>query len=102
MWGGRRGPLGEIEEDPRVAKKGHSGEQIPRALRQAAGGTRVADICRDYGISEATYYIWKKKYSALVLNERREVRHLREVNPKLKRPVADLSLDRHILQEIVQ
>jgi putative transposase len=55
----------EIEEDTPVAKKGHTEEQILRALRQAEGGTRVADICREHGISEATFYIWKKKYSGL-------------------------------------
>ena len=85
-----------------MAKKGHSEEQILRALRQAEGGTRVADICREYGVSEATFYVWKKKYSGLALNELRELRQLREENAKLKRLVADLSLDRHILQEIVQ
>ena len=62
----------------------------------------MAEICREHGISEATYYIWKKKYSGLGLNELRELRQLREENGKLKRLVADLSLDRHILQEIVQ
>jgi putative transposase len=72
-----------------------------QALRQAEGGTRVADICREYGVSEATFYVWKKKYSGLALNELRELRQLREENAKLKRLVADLSLDRHILQEIV-
>lgn len=85
-----------------MAKKGHSEEQILRALRQAESGTRVADICREYGISQAAYYIWKKKYSGLGLSELRELRQLREENSKLKRLVADLSLDRHILQEIVQ
>jgi putative transposase len=85
-----------------VVKKGHSEEQILRALRQAEGGIRVADICREHGISEATYYIWKKKYSELGLNELCELRQLREENGKLKRLVADLSLDRHILQQIVQ
>jgi putative transposase len=84
-----------------LAKKGHTEEQILRALRQAEGGTRVADICREYGVSEATFYVWKKKYSGLALNELRELRQLREENAKLKRLVADLSLDRHILQEIV-
>jgi putative transposase len=54
-----------MEEDLKVAKKGHSEEQILRALRQAESGIRVADICREYEISEATYYIWKKKYSGL-------------------------------------
>jgi putative transposase len=71
-------------------------------LRQAEGGTRVADICREHGVSEATFYVWKKKYSNLALNQLRELRQLREENAKLKRLVADLSLDRHILQEIVQ
>jgi len=52
-----------------VAKKGHTEEQILRALRQAEGGTRVSDICREHGISEATYYVWKKKYSGLGLSE---------------------------------
>ena len=62
----------------------------------------MADICREHGISEATFYIWKKKYSGLGLSELREMRQLREENSKLKHLVADLSLDRHILQEIVQ
>jgi putative transposase len=95
----------EHEEDTQVAKKGHTEEQILRALRQAEGGTRVADICREHGISEATFYIWKKKYSGLGLSELRELRQLRQLreeNSKLKHLVADLSLDRHILQEIVQ
>jgi putative transposase len=85
-----------------MSKKAHTEEQILRALRQAEGGTRVADICREHGVSEATFYVWKKKYGSLALNELRELRQLREENAKLKRLVADLSLDRHILQEIVQ
>jgi putative transposase len=92
----------EIEEDTQVAKNGHSEEQILRALREAEGGSRVADICREHGVSEATFYIWKKKYSGLGLSELRELRQLREENSKLKHLVADLSLDRQILQEIVQ
>jgi putative transposase len=85
-----------------MAKKGHSEEQILHALRQAESGTRVGEICREHGISDATFYIWKKKYAGLGLSELRELRQLREENGKLKRLVADLSLDRHILQEIVQ
>jgi putative transposase len=85
-----------------VSKKGHTEEQILRALRQAESGTRVADICREHGVSEATYYVWKKKYAGLGLEELRELRQLREANGKLKRLVADLSLDRHVLQEIVR
>ena len=90
------------EEGSTMPKKGHSEEQILRALRQAESGTRVSEICREHGISDATFYIWKKKYSGLGLSELRELRQLREENGKLKRLVADLSLDRHILQEIVQ
>ena len=85
-----------------MAKKGQTEEQILRALRQAEGGTREGDICLEHGISEATFYIWKKKYSGLGLSELRELRQLREENSKLKHLVADLSLDRHILQKIVQ
>jgi putative transposase len=71
-------------------------------LRQAESGTTVKEICREHGSSDATFYIWKKKYAGLGLSELRELRQLREENGKLKRLVADLSLDRHILQEIVQ
>ena len=85
-----------------MSKKGHTEEQILRALRQAESGTRVADIRREHGVSEATYYVWKKKYAGLGLEELRELRQLREENGKLKRLVADLSLDRHVLQEIVR
>jgi putative transposase len=84
-----------------MAKKARSEEQIMRALQQPESGERVADICREHGVSEATFYVWKKKYSGLALNELRELRQLREENGKLKRLVADLSLDRHMLQEIV-
>ena len=85
-----------------MPRRGHSEEQILRALRQAESGTKIADICREHGISEATYYIWKKRYAGLGLSELRELRQLREENGKLKRLVADLSLDRHMLQEIVR
>ena len=77
-------------------------EQIAYALRQVDGGTAVADVCRQMGISEATFYVWKKKYANLGGSEIRELRQLREENAKLKRLVADLSLDKHILAEIVR
>ena len=64
--------------------------------------TAISDLCREHGISEATYYVWKKKYAGLGLSELRELRQLREENSKLKRLVADLSLDRHMLQEIIR
>jgi len=85
-----------------MPKKGHTEEQILAALHEGDSGTKVAEICRRMGISQATYFLWKKKYAGLGLNELRELRQLRDENAKLKRLVADLSLDRHILQEIVQ
>ena len=84
-----------------MAKRGHSEEEILRVLREAESGDTVVEICRKHGISQQTFYLWKKKYAGLGLNELRELRQLREENGKLKRLVADLSLDRHILQEIV-
>ena len=83
-------------------RRGHTEEQILAALREAEGGTTVVDVCRQVGISEQTFYVWKRKYAGLGLSERRELRQLREENAKLKRLVADLSLDRHMLQEIVR
>ncbi len=83
-------------------RRGHAEEQILAALRQVEGGTTVVDVCRQVGISEQTFYVWKRKYAGLGLSELRELRQLREENAKLKRLVADLSLDRHMLQEIVR
>ena len=80
----------------------YSDEQIAYALRQADSGTAVADVCRQLGIAEATFYVWKKKYANLGATELRELRQLREENGKLKRLVADLTLDKHILTEILQ
>jgi putative transposase len=80
----------------------YTDEQIAYALRQAESGTAVADVCRQLGISEATFYIWKKKYANQGSTELRELRLLREEKSKLKRLVADLTLDKHILGEIVR
>jgi putative transposase len=84
-----------------MAKRGHGEEEILRVLREAESGDTVVEICRKHGISQRTFYLWKRKYAGLGLSELRELRQLREENGKLKRLVADLSLDRHILQEIV-
>src|SRR5580704_7029313 len=65
-----------------MPKKGHSEEQILRALRQAESGTTVKEICREHRSSDATFYIWKKKYAGLGLSELRELRQLREENGK--------------------
>jgi putative transposase len=77
-------------------------EQIAFALRQAESGTAVAEVCRKMGISEATFYNWKKKYGGLGVSELRRLKQLEEENTRLKRMVADLSLDKQMLQEVIQ
>jgi putative transposase len=77
-------------------------EQIAYALRQAEAGTPVGDVCRQLGMSEASFYVWKKKYGHLGVTELRKLRMLEEENARLKRVVADLTLDRHILQEVLR
>jgi len=77
-------------------------EQILFALKQAEAGQPVGDVCRQMGVSEATFYVWKKRYGNLGLLKVRELRQLRDENARLKRLVADLTLDRHILQEVVK
>jgi putative transposase len=84
-----------------MPKKGHSEEQIITALKQYESGEKVADICRKLSISQGSFYAWKKQYAGMGVQELRELRQLREENGRLKRLVADLSLDRQILQEIV-
>ncbi len=84
-----------------MPKKGHTEEQIIAALKQQEVGEKAGAICRKLGISPATFYLWKKQYAGLGVQELRELRQLREENGRLKRIVADLTLDRQILQEIV-
>ncbi len=84
-----------------MPKKGRSEEEILRVLHAVETGETAVAVCRKHGISQQTLYQWKRKYAGLGLSELRELRQLREENAKLKRLVADLSLDRHILQEIV-
>jgi putative transposase len=73
-------------------------------VRAAAGesGTPVVDVCRQIGVSEATYYTWKKKYADLGVTELRRLKMLEDENARLKRIVADLTLDKQILQEVVK
>ena len=77
-------------------------EQIAFALRQAESGTTVAEVCRKMGISEATFCNWQKKYGGLGVSELRRLKQLEEENARLKRMVADLSLDKQMLQEVIQ
>ena len=76
-------------------------EQIAFALKQAELGTPVKEVIRKMGITEQTYYRWKKKYGGLGTSELRKLRQLEEENRRLKQMVADLSLDKHMLQEVL-
>lgn len=76
-------------------------EQIAFALKQVELGTRVEEVCRKLGISEATFYLWKKRYGGVAPSELRRLRQLEEENRKLKQIVADLSLDKAMLQAVV-
>ena len=82
-------------------KKRFSEEQIAFALRQAETGTSVQEVVRKMGISEATFYNWKKKYGGLGVSELRRLKQLEEENRKLKQLVADLSLDKKMLQDVL-
>ena len=79
-----------------------SEEQIVYAIRQAEAGTPVGDLCRQLGVSDATFYPWKTKYAHLGVSELRRLRQLDEENSRLKRLVADLSLDKHMLSEALR
>jgi putative transposase len=85
-----------------MPKKQFSDEQIAFALRQAEGGTTVGEICRRMGIAEATFYRWKKVYAGMGVAEIRRLKQLEEENTKLKRLVADLSLDKSMLQDALR
>jgi putative transposase len=85
-----------------MKKSKFSEEQIAYVLRQVEAGVPIADVCRQVGVSEATFYIWKKKYAHLGVAELRQMRQLEAENAQLKKLVADLSLDKHILQEALR
>ena len=75
--------------------------QIAFVLKQAEDGTPVAEVCRKAGIAEATFYNWRKRYAGLMPSEVKRLRQLEEENAKLKRIVADLSLDKAVLQDVM-
>ena len=77
-------------------------EQIVLALRQAEAGTPVREVCRKLQVTEQTFYRWRRKYAGLGVTELRELKQLKEENRRLKGLVADLTLDRSILQEALR
>ena len=80
----------------------YTAEQVAFAMMQAESGTSVPEICRKMGIAEQTFYRWKKKYTGMGVAEVRRLRVLEEENRKLKQLVADLSLDKQMLQDVLR
>ena len=94
---------GFLERNLPMKKKGkrYSEEQIIYALRQVDGGRRIAEVCRELGVTEQTYHRWKRRYAGMGVTELRRLKKLEDENASLRKLVADLSLDKHMLQEIV-
>ena len=78
----------------------HTEEQIIGVLKESEAGAKTADLCRQHGISETTFYKWKDKYGGLTVSEMRRLRELEQENRRLKQIVADLTLDNRALKEI--
>jgi putative transposase len=85
-----------------VKRSKFSEAQIAFILRQAEEGTPVSEVCRKAGISDATFYTWKKRYGGLTPSEVKRMRQLEDENNRLKKIVADLTLDRAMLQDVVR
>jgi putative transposase len=88
--------------EQRMKKSKFSEGQIAFILKQAEDGTAVGEVCRKAGISEATFYNWRKKYAGLMPSEMKRLRQLEEENGRLKKIVADLSLDKEMLQDVIR
>jgi len=82
-------------------KKRFTEEQIAYAMKQHENGVSAGEICRKLGVSEQAFYAWKKKYAGMGLTELRKLRALEEENRQLKKLVADLSLDKQMLQDVL-
>jgi putative transposase len=85
-----------------MKKSRFSEQQIAFVLRQAEEGTAVAEVCRKAGISEASFYNWRKKYGGLLPSEMKRLKQVEEENQRLKKLVADLSLDKEMLQDVIR
>jgi len=85
-----------------MKKSRYSEHQIVKALKEVEGGRAVKDMCRDYGIAEATYYNWKSKYGGMESSDIKRLKDLESENRQLKQMYAELSLDKKILTEIIE
>jgi putative transposase len=85
-----------------MSKSGVTEAQMIEALKQMEAGRTAADVGRQYGVSKHTIYAWKAKYGGLEVSEAQELKQLREENARLKKLVADLSLDKDMLQSVIR
>jgi len=85
-----------------MRKSRYTDQQIALALQQAAAGAPIGEVCRKYGISEQTFYRWKKRFGELSPSEIKELKQLQDENRRLKGLVADLTLDKQMLQEVLR
>jgi putative transposase len=85
-----------------MGKSKHTEAQIIAALKQVEGGRSPAEVSREYGVSQYTIYAWKAKYGGMEVSEAQEVKQLRQENARLKRLVADLTLDKDALQSVIR
>jgi putative transposase len=102
VWPGWIGSLESNPDPMKRSRKRYNEEQIIYALRQVGSGRKIAEVCREMGVAEQTYHRWKKRYAGMGVSELRRLKTLEDENSSLRRLVADLSLDKHILQEIVE
>ena len=94
--------LASIEKTHSMKRSRYSQEQIAFAMRQAESGTSVGEVCRKMGISENTFYRWKRKFAGMGVVELRRLKILEDENRRLKQLVADLALDKEMLQDVLR
>ena len=85
-----------------MARKRRLEEEIVRILKESEAGAKVSDVCRKYGVSDATFYNWKAKFDGMDISEARRLRHLEDENGRLKNIVADLTLDNSAMKAIIE
>jgi putative transposase len=91
-----------VKERTGMKKSRYTEEQIIGILKQHEAGVKTADLCREQGISEATFYNWKSKYGGLDVSEAQRLRQMEDENRRLKQLVADLSLDREAMKAVIR
>jgi len=85
-----------------MKKSRYTESQIIKVLREVEGGRMIKDVCREYGISEATYYNWKSKYGGMTASDVKKLKELEGENLRLKRMFADLSLQNEALKDVIE